>query len=67
MLPPDNFLSKLLIWWAAMYLRGQYEKGMVYLKCEEYSSAIPIFSLLTDVGGKEFEASVALRLNIDVC
>lgn len=50
-----------------MYLRGQYEKGMVYLKCEEYSSAIPIFSLLTDVGGKEFEASVALRLNIDVC
>lgn len=52
---------------SASNLRGQYEKGMVYLKCEEYSSAIPIFSLLTDVGGKEFEASVALRLNMDVC
>ena len=67
MLQADNFLSKLLNWWTAMHLRGQYEKGMVYLKCEEYTSAIPIFSLLTDGGGKEFEASVALRLNIDVC
>lgn len=50
-----------------MYLRGQYEKGMVYLKCEEYSSAIPIFSLLTDVGGREFEASAALRFKTDGC
>lgn len=52
---------------SANNLQSQYEKGMVYLKCEDYSSAIPIFSLLTDVGGRQFEASVALRLKTDIC
>ena len=42
------------------------EKGMVFLKCEDYSSAIPIFTMLTDAGDSQYEANVALRLNEDV-
>lgn len=42
------------------------EKGMVFLKCEDYSAAIPIFTMLADAGDRQHEASVALRLNEDV-
>ena len=45
--------------------RQLLEKGMVCLKCEDYSAAIPIFTILADAGERQHEASVALRLNAD--
>ena len=46
--------------------QNQLEIGMVFLKCEDYSAAIPILTSLTEAGDKQYEASVALRFSEDV-